>query len=86
MNDLINSMFEVSAGFLIALNCMRLYKDKEVKGVSIGVTAVFTLWGFWNMYYYPSLCQWWSFVGGILIMAANTVWVGMAIYYARRQK
>jgi uncharacterized membrane protein YfcA len=84
MNDFINCVFEFGGGILLIVNCFRLYKDKEIKGVSISVTAFFMAWGYWNLYYYPSLNQWWSFIGGILIVAANTVWVGMAIYYARR--
>jgi uncharacterized membrane protein YfcA len=84
MNDLVNSIFELGGGLLITLNCFRLYKDKVVKGVSVATVAFFSLWGYWNIYYYPSLGQTLSFIGGIVIAVANTVWVGMAIYYAKR--
>jgi len=83
LQDVINAIFELGGGILLFLNCMKLHRDKEVKGISIGVTAFFSLWGFWSLYYYPSLNQWWSFLGGILIVLANTLWVGMAIYYGR---
>ena len=86
MNDLINGIFEIGGGLLIALNCLRLYKDKEVKGVSIAVVAFFTVWGYWNLYYYPSLNQWMSLAGGVIIVLANSVWVGMALYYGRKDK
>jgi len=86
MIDLINGAFELSGGILLTINCFKLHIDKEVRGVNIYTTAFFALWGYWNLYYYPSLNQWCSFVGTLLIVAANTVWVGMAIYYTRRQK
>ena len=83
MNDLINGILELSGGFLVILNCISLYKAKQVKGVNMYVQAFFAFWGFWNLYYYPSLNQWVSFVGGAMIAVANTVWVVMAIYYSR---
>lgn len=83
--DLINGMFEVLAGFMILNHCRILYKDKQVKGVSILSTVFFSLWGFWNLYYYPALDQWISFVCGILIVCANLLWVSMMIYYSKRR-
>jgi len=82
MNDLINGIFEIAGGVFLMANCFKLHKDKQVKGVSISVTGFFSAWGFWNLYYYPSLDQWVSFIGGILLVAANTIWVSMAIYYS----
>jgi uncharacterized membrane protein YfcA len=86
MNDIINGIFELGGGILLILNCFKLYKDKVVKGVSISVCAFFTVWGYWNLYYYPCLNQWVSFAGGILIVAANSVWVAMAIIYSRKEQ
>jgi uncharacterized membrane protein YfcA len=84
MNDIINAVFELGGGILLILNCFKLHKDKQIKGISISVTAFFTVWGYWNLYYYPSLNQWFSLFGGILIVAANTVWVLMAIHYSKK--
>jgi len=86
MNDLINGIFEIFGGVFLMLNCFKLYKDKRVQGVSISVTVFFTAWGFWNLFYYPSLDQWASFFGGVLLVAANSVWVSMAIYYGIKKK
>jgi chromosome segregation ATPase len=41
----------------------------------------FTMWGVWNLWYYPSLEQTWSYYGAIGIVSANTVWVLLALYY-----
>jgi len=81
MNDFINACFEFGAGFAVLNHCRCLWRDKEVKGISILSTAFFTAWGFWNIFYYPSLGQWWSFVGGLFIVAANCVWLGLLVWY-----
>ena len=44
--DLVNGLFELLGGVLIAVNCMRLYRDKVVRGVNVWVTVFFTSWGF----------------------------------------
>lgn len=84
--DVVTGLFNLSAGLLLFRNCRLLFKAKEVKGVSILTTAVFSVWGFWNLYYYPHLEQAISFIGCILVVIANSLWVGMAIYYTRRKK
>lgn len=85
VSDLINGAYEAFGGVMIILNVLRLVKDKSVKGVNVWTTVFFTSWGYWNAFwYYPHLHQWLSFTGGLVIVAANTVWVSLAVYYARR--
>jgi len=84
--DFINGSFELLGGFTLWLNVRRLYQDKMARGVTWGATAFFMSWGYWNLYYYPSLNQWWSFVGGLNIVAANTVWLVLMLYYMRRER
>lgn len=86
MADIINGCFELLAGLFCTINCFRLYKDKKVRGISILSTVFFTSWGFWNLYYYPSLGQTMSFIGGIFIVTTNVVWVSQMIYYTRKEK
>ncbi len=82
-NDIINGMFELISGVLIILNILKLYKDKVVKGISVIPTILFTLWGIWNLYYYPSLNQYFSFAGGLLLATTNFIWLFMAFYYKK---
>ena len=82
--DAANGIFELVGGLMIWLNVARLYRDKRVAGVSVPVTAFFFCWGLWNLFYYPHLGQWLSFSGGLFIVAANAVWVAMAVRYERR--
>lgn len=79
--DFINGLFEILGGLFILLSCRRLRADKAVHGVSLLHIAFFNSWGFWNLGYYPSLGQWWSFVGGLGVVTANTTWLCMLIYY-----
>lgn len=83
--DLVNGAFESLGGIFLFLNVLRVLKDKSVKGISIVPTAFFSVWGVWNLFYYPSLDQWASFFGGALVVVMNTIWVSLAIYYARRK-
>lgn len=79
--DIINGSFEFFGGILYIINVRRLIKDKEVKGVSWVPVMFFTFWGFWNLYYYPSLNQVFSFVGGIVIVSVNLLWLSLVFYY-----
>lgn len=79
--DLINGIFESIGGFFIALSVVKLYREKIVRGVSAIHVAFFTSWGFWNLYFYSAIDQWFSFWGGLLLVAVNTVWLGQMFYY-----
>jgi len=84
--DVINGSFELFGGVFAMLNCYQLRKDKKVRGVSFIAVGYFAVWGFWNMYYYPVLKQWMSLLGGLLITAVNVLYIGMLIYYIRKEK
>lgn len=83
--DLINGGFELMGAPFVALSIRRLIKDKKVHGVSWVACLFFNAWGFWNLYYYPHLGQWVSFVGGVAITTANTVWVALLLYYSHKE-
>ena len=79
--DIINGFFELSGGLFVLNHCRVLYKDKQVKGMSVVSVVFFFAWGVWNIYFYPSLHQWWSTVGGLFIVFANSVWVHLLLKY-----
>lgn len=81
INDVINGIFEFGGAILCWMNFFRLIKDKEVKGVYWPVTGFFAVWGIWNCFYYPSLNQWFSFAGGVVLAAGNISWVILVIFY-----
>lgn len=80
--DVINGIFEIVGALFILLNIRRIYLDKQLKGVSWLPTVFFSSWGFWNLFYYPSLNQWYSFAGGILMVATNNFWLEQILYYS----
>lgn len=79
--DLGNGLFEMLGGFALWQNVKRIRADKQTRGVNWQVTGFFTAWGFWNLFYYPHLAQWASFTGGLVIVAANAVWLFYAVKY-----
>lgn len=82
--DVVNGAFELGGALANVANVLALYRAKRVQGVNIWASAFFTSWGVWNLYFYPSLGQWWSAAGALAIVLVNGLWVGMAIYYTRR--
>lgn len=83
--DQVNGLFECFGGVFIYLSVAKLSKEKKVRGVSWLHAGFFALWGYWNLFYYPHLEQWVSFVGGILVVLMNTVWLGQLVYYTRKE-
>lgn len=85
-SDVINGAFEFLGSVVLWRNVHALYRDKIYKGVRLSSTAFFMAWGYWNLYYYPSLGQYWSVAGGVSIVAANTVWALQMVYYYYRNR
>lgn len=85
-SDIINGVFESAGCFFVLFNIRRVLRDKKVRGVSAWAVSYFTLWGFWNFWYYSNLDQWFSFTGGATIALANLTWVILMIYYIRKER
>ena len=81
-NDIINASFEFFATWFVLNNCWVVIADAKVAGVSILSTAFFMSWGGWNIYYYPSLGQKFSFYCGIGVLLSNILYVCLLIYYS----
>lgn len=73
--DLINGLFETIGGLSVWMHVFAALKAKKIVGVSRYAVAMLTLWGFWNLFYYPWLGQWWSFAGGLVIVSGNLAWL-----------
>lgn len=86
INDIINGLFEFGGAAASYLNIRAIRKDKKVQGIHWSTYAFFTTWGIWNLFYYPSLDQWFSFSGGVLIVLGNFIWLGHALYYMNSEK
>lgn len=79
--DVVNGLFEGFGTFFVYGNVRQILKDKQVKGIWWPAIAFFTAWGYWNIFYYPHLGQWVSFVGGLGVVAMNTWWIVLLFKY-----
>lgn len=84
--DVINGAFEFVASVLLAMNVIKLHRDKCLRGVCITPFAFMVIWGYWNCYFYPALDAWWSFWGGMLVAIVNTIWVSQMVYYTIKKR
>lgn len=74
-SDLINGLFETGGACAVGLSVRRLCADKRYAGLAPLQIAFFQGWGLWNLYYYPSLNQPFSFVGGAALAAMNAAYL-----------
>ncbi len=80
-SDKVNGGFELAGGFFTILHILQVWQDKSVAGVSLYTVTFFTIWGYWNLYYYKSIKQPWSLWASYFITAMNTIWLGLLLYY-----
>jgi hypothetical protein len=83
LSDFINACFEFFGSVTIWLNVRQILKDKCYNGLTLLAVLFFAAWGYWNLYYYPHLNQWLSFIAGISVTIANTTWFCLMLYYGR---
>jgi hypothetical protein len=81
--DHINASFELLGAVFAWRNTIQIYRDRSIAGVWWPMWLFLCVWGAWNLYYYPSLGQWWSFAAGIVLVSANVAWVVMALLIKR---
>ncbi|MYM62354.1 hypothetical protein [Pseudomaricurvus sp. HS19] len=79
--DIINGCFELLGAVFTWMNAWRLYQDRRLQGVYWPTCFFFTFWGLWNLYYYPTLDQWFSFYAGVLMVSGNVAWVVLLARY-----
>jgi len=84
--DCVNGVYELLGAPFILMSVFALYRAKKVRGISWIHVLFFSSWGYWNLYYYPHLNQWWSFAGGLALVAVNTFWLGQILYYNKKEK
>lgn len=85
--DQFNGVFETLAIFFILNHSYTLYQHKEVKGVSILSTIFFLVWSIFNaLYFYSAAGLFWSWLASCFVLAAQILWVSLAIYYTRKLK
>lgn len=84
--DQINASLEFAGACFRTFDCVKLFRAKRFQGGSLFTALFFFGWGVFNMFYYPSLQQTWSFVAAILLTVVNGIWILMAVVYEHRIK
>ena len=84
--DVINGVFEAIGGFVILLSVRKVLQDRQVHGVHWGHVLFFVTWGWWNLYYYPHLDQWYSAAGAGGVALANTAWMILIMKYGFKRR
>lgn len=84
--DHINALFELGGTLLMLPTLIRSWRLGTVQGVHLATPLFFWSWGLWNILYYPSLGQFWSFTAGILLFITNTAWIVMVWCLTPKEK
>lgn len=79
--DTINGAFELVGGWFTWNSALRLYRDKEVKGVYWPMFIFFASWGVWNLVFYWQVTAPLSWLGGIVLVAGNLWWTSLYAKY-----
>lgn len=79
--DLINGIYECVGGFFVFLSVLKTYRNKSAAGISLWTCLFFTTWGYWNLYFYPSVGATISAYGAIGVAVVNTTWLSLIWKY-----
>ncbi|BDD79864.1 hypothetical protein [Burkholderia phage FLC9] len=82
--DMINACLELAGATLRSIDCIKLYRAKRFQGGSLWTALFFFLWGLFNIVYYPSFNQTYSWAAAIALTVVNGLWISMAVFYNRR--
>lgn len=83
--DLVNGIFEIAGSVATWGTFRAIRKDKGYAGIRLPIMAFFTSWGFWNLYYYSHLFQWFSLFASLSLTAGNVAIICAMIYYGRKK-
>lgn len=84
--DLINGLFQVAGAVIQWGNVVRIRRHKSVKGFDPKTIAFFSIYGLWCLYFFQGLNQWMSFIGGLMIVAVNIIWLTHVFYYWMKER
>lgn len=82
-SDLLNGLFEMVGAAALGMNVRSLWIHREIKGVHWAPVVFYTVWGLFNLFFYPANGLWISFYGGIAVMLVNVAWLALLIRFRR---
>ena len=82
--DQTNACFELMGAAFMIPSLIKAYKEKVIQGVSILTPIFFSCWGIFNVFYYPSIFQFYSGMAAIMLFSINLIWLYQVIVYSRK--
>ena len=79
-NDLIMAAFQVGSCLFLLLSIFTIFRDRELKGVSVWMIAYFTLWTMYGIFTWYALDQFWSYLTSIMMSILYVIWLALAIF------
>lgn len=79
--SLILSMMFLACAAVLSFHIVQLYKDKQVKGVSLIPTYVFIATNIFEVVYFYRLGDIMPTIGSAMMLVSNIIWLSMALYY-----
>lgn len=86
MNDIVMAGFQAGACLFLALNIVTIFRDRELKGVSIWMIGFFTIWTVFGTYNWYVLDQRWSYITSVAMGILYLIWLVLAIAAKREMK
>lgn len=84
--DAVNSVFEFLGTPFVLVSLIKVIRNKNSNGVSYLTLLFFSVWGYWNMFFYSHLEQWLSFTASIALALTNTAWMVAVLYYRKGRR
>ena len=78
MNDIVMAAFQLGACFFLCLSIAAVFRDRQLKGVSVWMIGFFTTWTVFGSYNWFVLNQYWSFVTSTLMTILYLIWLAVA--------
>lgn len=73
--DIINGSFEGIGAICSWANVYKYTQERIVRGIYWPSVIFYAVWGAFNLIYYPSLNQPFSFWGGLVLLLGNLAWI-----------
>lgn len=86
LSDMMMGLIQVTSAGFLGVSVLQLFRKKYVSGVSAVTVSFWVAWGLWDLYYFPSLHQWWAFGGGVVVTMMNALYVSLILLYNYREK
>ena len=83
-SDQINACLELAGAIFLVPTLIEAYNKKRIVGVHYITPIFFSLWGLWNIFYYPSLNQYWSASAACIMLSVNIIWLVMVFRYKEK--